>query len=64
MVYDLGTFGSDGYYSAGDQRLFPLHNQIFSGVFNGSISMKQRDEMLIRWNIRQRIYCITNYYKY
>jgi len=47
MAYDLGTFGSDGYYSAGDQRLFPLRDQIFSDVFNGSISMNQRDEMLM-----------------
>jgi len=47
MAYDLGTFGSDGYYLAGDQHLFPLRDQIFSDVFNGSISMKQRDEMLI-----------------
>jgi len=47
MAYDMGTFGSDGYYSASDQRLFPLRDQIFSDVFNGSISMKQRDEMLI-----------------
>jgi len=47
MAYDLGTFGSDGYYSADDQRLFPLRDQILSDVFNGSISMKQRDEMLM-----------------
>ena len=47
MAYDLGTFGSDGYYSAGDQQLFLLRDQIFLDVFNGSISMKQREEMLI-----------------
>ena len=47
MAYDLGTFGSDGYYSTGDQQLLPLRDQIFSDVFNGSISIKQREEMLI-----------------
>ena len=46
MAYDLGTFGSDGYYSSGDQRLFPLRDQIFSDVYNGSIQMNQREEML------------------
>ena len=47
MAYDLGTLGSDGYYSPDDKLLFPLHDQIFSDVFNGSIQMKQREEMLI-----------------
>ena len=47
MAYDLGTFGSDGYYLSNDQRLFPLRDQILSDVFNGSINTKQRDEMLI-----------------
>ena len=47
MAYDLGTLGSDGYYSPDDKRLFPLREQIFSDVFNGSIQMKQREEMLI-----------------
>jgi len=47
MAYDLGTYGSDGYFAYGDQRLFPLRDQIFSDVFNNSIGMKQRDEMLM-----------------
>ncbi|XP_065904232.1 uncharacterized protein [Dysidea avara] len=47
MAYDLGTLGSDGYFSPNDKRLFPLRDQIFSDVFNGSIQTKQRKEMLI-----------------
>ena len=47
MAYDLGTLGSDGYYSPNGKRLFALREQIFSDVFNGSIQMKQREEMLI-----------------
>ena len=47
MAYDLGTLGSDGYYSPDDKRLFPIREPIFSDVFNGSIQMKQREEMLI-----------------
>ena len=47
LAYDLGTLGSDGYYSPDDQRLFPLRDQIFSDVFNGTIQVKQREEMLI-----------------
>ena len=47
MAYDLGTLGSDGYFSPDDKRLFPLREQIFIDVFNGSIQMKQREEMLI-----------------
>jgi len=47
MAYDLGMLGSDGYYSPDDQRLFPLRDQIFSDVFNGTINIKQREDMLI-----------------
>jgi len=47
MAYDLGTFGSDGYFTPEDRRLFPLRDQIFLDVFNGSILMKEREEMLI-----------------
>ena len=47
MAYDLGTFGSDGYYARDDQRLTPLRDQIFLDVFNGSIQVQQRDRMLI-----------------
>ena len=47
MAYDLGTFGSDGYFAYSDKRLFPMRDQIFSDVFNGSIQMKEREEMLI-----------------
>ena len=48
LAYDLGTFGSDGYYSINDRLMFPIRDQILLDVFNGSIQMKQRDEMLIK----------------
>jgi len=47
LAYDLGTFGSDGYYSINDKAMFPIRDQILLDVFQGSIQMKQRDEMLI-----------------
>ena len=49
MAYDLGTFGSVGYYdSTNDKRLIPIRDQIFSDVFKGSLQVGQRIEMLIK----------------
>ena len=49
MAYDLGAFGSVGYYdSTSDQRLIPIRDQIFLDVFKGSLQVEQRKEMLIK----------------
>jgi len=49
LAYDSGSFGSVGYFdSLHDQRLFPLCEQIFLDVFNGTVLPDQRDSMLIK----------------
>ena len=49
LAYDLGTFGSVGYYnSLGDKQLIPLRNKIFDDVFRGHLKMAQREQMLIK----------------
>ena len=49
LAYDSGSFGSIGYFdSLHDQRLFPLCEQIFLDVFNGTVLPDQRDSMLIK----------------
>jgi len=47
LAFDLGSFGSEGYYnSLKDKRLIPLRDQIISDVFNGSIHVGEREKML------------------
>ena len=59
MAYDLGVFGSVGYYdSTSDKRLIPLRDQIFLDVFNGSLEIKRRKELLIKATDGV-VYCIT-----
>ena len=49
LAYDLGQFGSVGFFDTfHDQRLFPLREQIFLDVFNGTVLPDQRDSMLIK----------------
>ena len=49
MAYDLGAFGSVGYYdSTSDKRLIPLRDQILLDVIRGSLQAEQRKEMLIK----------------
>ena len=46
MAYDMGTFGSKVYATGQAKRLAPLRDQIFLDVFNGSLQIKEREEML------------------
>ena len=48
LAYDLGMFGSVGYYNSfSDKRLIPLHFEIFGDVFKGKLFIKEREKMLI-----------------
>ena len=48
LAYDMGTYGSrKGYFNPNDKRLIPLRDQILSSVFNGSVTVEQREEMLL-----------------
>jgi len=46
LAYDLGTFGSKAYATRQDMNLAPLRDQIFLDTFNGSLKVKEREEML------------------
>ena len=48
LAYDMGTFGSIAYATGMAKQLAPLRDQIFLDVFNGSLQIEQREEMLIR----------------
>ena len=46
LAYDMGTFGSEKYSRRMEKQLAPLRDQIFLDVFNGSLQVEQREEML------------------
>ena len=46
LAYDIGKFGSKVYATGQAKKLAPLRDQIFSDVFNGSLQVEERDEML------------------
>ena len=46
MACDLGSFGSKKYSTYRVGRLLPLRDQIYQDVFNGSVTVKGRDEKL------------------
>ena len=46
LAYDMGTFGSKKYSRRMENRLTPLRDQIFLDVFNGSLQVEEREEML------------------
>ena len=46
MACDLGLFGSKKYSTYRVGRLLPLRDQIYQDVFNGSVTVKGRDEKL------------------
>ncbi|XP_065904967.1 uncharacterized protein [Dysidea avara] len=49
LAYDLGAQGDKhGYYDPNDKGLIPLRDQILLDVFNGSVTMEQREEMLLK----------------
>ena len=49
LAYDLGTYGSrKGYFDPNDKGLIPLRDQILLDVFNGSVTVEQREEMLLK----------------
>ena len=46
LAYDMGAFGSINYQIKFTERLAPIRDQIFLDVFNGSLQIKEREEML------------------
>ena len=46
LAYDMGMYGSKKYSTKMEKRLSPLRDQIFLDVFNGSLQVEERDEML------------------
>ena len=46
LAYDMGTFGSEKYSMRMENQLAPLRDQIFLDVFNGTLQVEEREEML------------------
>jgi len=49
LAYEVGEDGSKNrYYNLSDQKIASLHDQIFLDIFNNSLNIKQREEMLLK----------------